>query len=164
MKAVPTTAPGTDFIAVAGFQHAVSELMRRIGGAGERIGEARETLRHMRAALVETPRADAELSTRMDRVEALLDALGARLTGDPARARLNEASEPSIRGRVALVIRGHWDTRQTPTQTQRSNIEIARSDFQQLEQELTDLIEQELAGVGADLVAAGAPWTPGGAR
>jgi hypothetical protein len=135
--------------------------MRRVAGANQEIERVREALRHMRAALVETPRADPRLFTRVDEIEASLDELQTRLTGDPVRGRLNEASEPSIRGRVALVINGHWGTRQMPTETQRASLEIARDGFSNLEGELTALIEEELSRLESDLVAAGAPWRPG---
>jgi photosystem II stability/assembly factor-like uncharacterized protein len=161
VKAVPSAPAGTDFDAVAGFQQAASEVMRRVAGANQEIERVREALRHMRAALVETPRADPRLFTRVDEIEASLDELQTRLTGDPVRGRLNEASEPSIRGRVALVINGHWGTRQMPTETQRASLEIARDGFSNLEGELTALIEEELSRLESDLVAAGAPWRPG---
>jgi hypothetical protein len=164
VKAVPSAPAGTDFDVVAGFQQAASDVMRRVAGAGEEIERVREALRHMRAALVETPRADPELFSRVDEIEASLDELQTRLTGDPVRGRLNEASEPSIRGRVALVISGHWGTRQMPTETQRDNLEIARDRFAELDRDLTALIQDELSSLETDLAAAGAPWTPGARR
>ena len=160
VKPVPT-ASGTDFAAVAAFQQETSDLMRRISGADEEMDRVRERLRHMRAALVETPRADPSLFARLDELGRALSALEMRLSGDPARQRLDEATAPSIRGRVGQVIGGHWGTRQTPTTTQRRNIEIASGDFAGFSQELESLIDTDLAQLEQDLAAAGAPWTPG---
>ena len=126
-----------------------------------KCGEARERLRHMRAALVETPRADPALFGRMDELVASLDDLQVRLSGDPARQRLSQSMSPSIRGRVGQVIGGHWPTRQAPTATQRSSLELASEGFEMLSGELSELIEVDLARLEADLAAAGAPWTPG---
>ncbi len=161
VKPVPTTATGTDFVAVAQFQQETGELMRRVAGAGRELGRVRTRLRLMRAALVETPRADPVLFTRMDQLGARLDSLQTRLGGDRVRRQLNEATVPSIRGRVGSVIGGHWDTRQLPTATQRSNIAIAREGFDRLRTELSALVDTDLAKLEADLAAAGAPWTPG---
>ena len=161
VKPVPTAPDGTDFNAVAAFQLEASDLMRRVSAAGQQMGEVSERLRHMRAALVETPGADASLFNRLDEVGASLTALRTRLNGDPIRGQLNEASSPSVRGRVGLVTNGHWGTRQMPTQTQRSNLEIASGDFATLSQELSALMEGPLAQLESDLAAAGAPWTPG---
>ncbi|MCH7716365.1 MAG: glycosyl hydrolase, partial [Gemmatimonadetes bacterium] len=136
-------------------------LMRRISGADEEMDRVRERLRHMRAALVETPRADPALFARLDELGRALSALEMRLSGDPARQRLDEATAPSIRGRVGQVIGGHWGTRQAPTVTQRRNIEIASGDFAGFSRDLATLIESDLAQLEQDLAAAGAPWTPG---
>jgi hypothetical protein len=161
VKPVPTTPPGTDFVAVAAFQAESAELMRQVAGAGEEIGNARERLRHMRAALVEAPRADPGLFGRLDAFSAALDDMNLRLNGDPIRGGLNEPSVPTIRGRVGRVVGGHWDTRQTPTATHRRNLEIARTDFAELRSALAGILETDLPQLEADLEAAGAPWTPG---
>jgi photosystem II stability/assembly factor-like uncharacterized protein len=161
VKPVPTAPPGTDFDVVAAFQSETSELMRRVAGAGEELGNARERLRYMRAALVETPNADPALFTRIDELTAALAGLQVQLNGDPARGQLREASVPSIGNRVGRVTGGHWDTRQMPTATQRRNLEIARDDFSVLRGELTAFIETDLTRLESDLEAAGAPWTPG---
>jgi photosystem II stability/assembly factor-like uncharacterized protein len=161
VKPVPTASPGTDFEAVAAFQWKTSELMRGVAGAGEEIGRVQERLRHMRAALVEAPRADPALFGRMDELGRQLNGLQTRLFGDRVRGSLNEPSAPSISGRVGQVIGGHWDTRQTPTATQRRNIEIAAEAFASWSRDLVTLIEGDLAQLEEELRAAGAPWTPG---
>ncbi len=160
VRAVPS-APGTDFGAVAAFQLEASELMRLVAGAGEEVGWAAERLRHMRAALIETPRADTGLFARLDALEAALEGLRTRLAGDRIRWQLDEATVPSIRDRVGRVLDGHWDTRQTPTATQRRSLEIARDGFADLSRDLAALIEDDIPRLEADLAAAGAPWTPG---
>jgi hypothetical protein len=160
VKAVPT-APGTDFNAVAAFQLEASELMRRVNGAGEELGQANERLRYMRAALLEAPRADPGLFARLDELGVALDKLQTRLYGDRTRGRLNEASIVSINGRVGSVIYGHWETRQTPTATQQRSLEIGADDFATLRQDLSAIIDTDLPTLEAELEAAGAPWTPG---
>ena len=160
VKPVPTAPPGTDFNAVAAFQREVSVLMRRVAGASEEIGRTQERLRHMKAALLETPRADPALFMQLDAFGATLEGLRTRLSGDRIRGQRNESSIPSIRNRVGRVTR-HWNTRQTPTATHRRNLEIARDDFGALRQDLAALIENDLLRLEADLEAAGAPWTPG---
>ena len=91
-----------------------------------------------------------------------IDALSLRLQGDRIRGSLNESSVPTISNRVGNVIGGHWRTRQTPTQTQRTNIEIAQRDLTAFERDLGALIDGDLMRVERALAAAGAPWSPGG--
>lgn len=161
VKPVPTAPSGTDFAAVAAFQQQTAELRRQVAAAEEKIGGVREQLRHMRAALLQTPRANTHLFARLDSVTKGLAAISLRLSGDPARGALNESDAPSISGRVGEVMGGHWETRQTPTATQRRNIEIAGSALEVLTRDLKALIEGAVARLKTDLEAARAPWTPG---
>jgi uncharacterized coiled-coil protein SlyX len=161
VKPVPTAPSGTDFAAVAAFQQQTAELRRQVAAAEAKIAEVREQLRHMRAALLQAPRANPDLIARMDAVNRGLAGLALRLSGDPARQALNESDAPSISARVGDVMGGHWETPQTPTATQRRNIEIASADLEILTRDLKALTEGDLARVKADLEAAGAPWTPG---
>ncbi len=161
VNAVPTAPPGTDFNAVAAFQLEASELMRRINGAGEELGEANERLRYMRAAMLQAPRADAELHSLMNMLGERLAALQTRLWGDRTRGRLNETSVPSISGRAGNAIWGYWGTRQMPTETMRRSLEIATSDFALFREELSSAIDSAIPALEEALEAAGAPWTPG---
>ena len=63
---LPTTPPGADLSALTAFQHETADLSRRVSAAGGRLGEARERLRHMRAALLRTPRADTACRPAVD--------------------------------------------------------------------------------------------------
>jgi hypothetical protein len=160
-RPVPTAPAGTDFIAVAAFQQETAELVRRVAGAGEDLGRAREQLRHMRAALLQAPKADPGMFARIDSAGRALAALELRLYGHPARQRLSEAEAPSINERLGLVSYGHWQSRQMPTATMRRDLEIAARGFEAVRRELTTLMERDLARLDADLEAAGAPYTPG---
>jgi hypothetical protein len=161
VRPVPTTPPGTDFVTVAAFQQQTAEVQRRVGAAQAELGRVTEQLRHLRAALVRTPRADPALVARMDSLDRAVTALSLRLNWDAVRGRLDESAAPSIAGRVGQVIAGHWDTRMMPTATQRRDLEIASAALDALVRELAALIEGDLARLEADLERAGAPWTPG---
>ncbi len=161
VKPVPTLAEGTDPAAVAAFQQETAGLLRQIHGAAAEARRVRERLRHMRAALVETPNAAPALFSRMDGILRTLSDLEVRLNGDPARQSRNHPAVPGIRGRAARVAGGHWNTREMPTTTQRESLRIAGEEFTGLGAELRELIETDLAGLEAELEAAGAPWTPG---
>ncbi|MGI9550697.1 MAG: WD40/YVTN/BNR-like repeat-containing protein [Aurantibacter sp.] len=160
VKPVQTAASGTDFAAVAAFQQETSELSRRVSAVGKKIGEAEERLKHIKAALIETPKANPGLFTRLSELEEKLAALRRRLSGDPIRQKFNESTVPSIMSRVRQVAGGHWGTRQTPTHTQKRNIEIAQNDFDKFRGDLVTYFK-DLTQYEADLEAAGAPYTPG---
>ncbi len=160
VKPVPTLPEGTDPAAVAAFQQETAALLREAHGAAAEARRVRERLRHLRAALVETPSADPALFARMDSILGNLSEIEVRLNGDPARQSRNHPAEPSVRDRAGQVAGGHWDTRLMPTTTQRESLRVAAADFAGIEADLGELIDG-LAELEADLAAAGAPWTPG---
>jgi len=157
---VPSATTGTDFKAVAAFQQKTSELSRQISSASKKLGEANDRIKHMRVALLETPKATPELFARLNTLNERITVLQTRLTGDPIRQKFNESTLPSIRGRVGEVAYGHWGTRQMPTTTQQRNIEIAVTDFDTFKEDLVAYLIA-LEAYEADLETAGAPYTPG---
>ncbi len=160
VKPVATTVEGTDFAAMAEFQEQTSELSRQISSARRKMGEAGERLRYMKAALLETPKATAELYATLHALEEKLAALQTQLGGDRIRGGLNESTAPSIASRVGQVAGGHWSTRQSATGTQQKNIEIATSELEAFRGDLRTYLN-ELTSYEAALEAAGAPYTPG---
>jgi hypothetical protein len=161
VKPVPTAPPGTDFEAVADFQYRVAELAREMGGVGAEMGRMADRLRHMRAALVQTPQADESLFGRIDEMNARLGEMRVRFSGDRLRGQWNEPSPPSIQSRLGYAQYGHWSTRQEPTETQRTSFEIAQREFTAFIGDFRRLVEVDLVQLENDLAAAGAPWTPG---
>lgn len=161
VKAVPNLPEGTDPAAVAAFQQRTADLLRRAGGAAAEARRVRERLRHLRAALVETPGAHDGFFARLDSIRRTVSDLEVHLNGDPERQSRNEPAAPSIRGRLGQTAGGHWGTRQMPTATQREQVRLAGEEFEELAAELKSLVERDLAALEADLEAAGAPWTPG---
>lgn len=164
LKPVPGAPSNTDFTAVAAFQQESAELIRRIGSAGAELDAVADELRHARAALVAAPRADRALFGRVDSLAGAVAGLDTRLRSDRVRQGLDESTSPSIAGRANDVIGGHWETTQAPTGTQRRGLEIAASEFATWRRDLTALVDGPLARLRADLVAAGAPHTPGSRR
>ena len=160
VKPVPSLMAGTDVAALAAFQQKTSELMGQIKGAGQKITEAYTRLEYLKAALKETPKATAQHFAQWNQQRNQLNQLQMRLNGDPIRQGFNEATSPSISGRIGHIASGHWATRQNPTQTYQDNFEMAARDFTQftgdLEQSLLALEQYEAA-----LAAAGAPYTRG---
>ena len=160
VKPVSNIVAGTDFNAVADFQQKTSELSRKLSSAGRKLGEVDNRLKYMKAALLETPKANPELFKRLNALDKKRTDLRALLYGDPIRQKFNEATAPSIQSRVGGVAYGHWETRQSPTENQKRSIEIAETDFEKFSGEFVSYFK-EMETVEAALEAAGAPYTPG---
>ncbi|MCB0064775.1 MAG: hypothetical protein KDE19_21775, partial [Caldilineaceae bacterium] len=161
VKVLPTVTHAGDLADVVAFQQHAAELMRQISGAAVEVGRAEQRLAHLRAALTAAPHADLTLFARVDALTHSLAALRRRLQGDEIRAKLDEANSPSISGQVQRVVGGHWQTRQSPTATQRQSLAHAEAQFASWRTELATFVQETLIQLEADLEAIGAPWTPG---
>lgn len=160
VKPVPSIATNIDFKAIAEFQAKTREMLRQISSAGRTMGEASNRIRHMKAALLETPKATQKLFADLNQLEQQLAELRKGLYGDPVRQRLNENASPSIQSRVGHVAYGHWATTQNPTETFKRNIEIAEADFSKFRGDLS-AYNKALEAYETALEKAGAPYTPG---
>jgi photosystem II stability/assembly factor-like uncharacterized protein len=161
VKPVENLPGNPDFGAVVAFQAEAAELMRRGAIAGEQLGEVREKIRYMQAALVETPAADPALFGRLEEVGRAVDALSTRLFGDRIRGRLNEPGVPSAFGRIRRVYGNVISVRQLPTATQRESLDLGADGLASIEADLRALIDTDVSALETDLEAAGAPYTPG---
>lgn len=161
VKPLPVEVQPPDFEQVTAFQQYVAELSRRMSGSGKEIERAKDRLKHIRAALLETPDSDLSFFERLDGLHATLEDLNEKLNGDSVRSEKAEPDVPSIRGRLGRVAWMHWDSTRLPTQTQRQAVEIAEESFGDFQKALRLFIEVDLAQFEADLEAARAPWTPG---
>lgn len=157
---LPGGSGGVDLAAVAAFQADTAELVRRLQGAAAELERGKDRLRHLRAAIVETPAAPDDALSRLEALEAELAGHRRELVGDPVLGRFEEPQPPSILRRAGGVAGGHWQTRQPPTATQRRSLAIAEAAWADLRSRLTATLET-LAQLERDLEAAGAPFTPG---
>ncbi|MFD0798051.1 WD40/YVTN/BNR-like repeat-containing protein [Maribacter chungangensis] len=160
LKPTPNSPSDINFEEVAKFQERTNALLKDMYGASSKIGEVADRIRHMKAALLETPKANTALFAGLKTLETKLAELRERLYGHPIKNKFNEATAPSIMSRAGSVAYGHWGTRQMPTETQQENIRIAETDFKTFKTDMkaymTELMQYE-----AKLQAAGAPYTPG---
>ncbi len=155
---LPSLGDG-DWEAITAHHARVAELQRQISITSSEMGQASERIRFMRAALERTPDASRTLHADLDRLEAALEAFRLRLNGDPVRGSLNQSQVPSISSRAYGA--AAWGTTQTPTGTQIENLRIAEAQFDELQQEVADFLDDEMLEVENALADAGAPWTPG---
>ncbi|PYQ12053.1 MAG: glycosyl hydrolase [Acidobacteria bacterium] len=163
-EAVPlsnATLPAKDRAALEGFQRKTARLQRAVLGAVSAAEEAQTRLKHLKQALLDTPRGDPRLSEEARVLENRLKDLQVALSGDPVRARRNEPTPPSISGRVQQVISGDWSSTSEATETHRRNYEIAASQFGDLLEKLRTLVTVDLKKLEDEAEVAGAPWTPG---
>ena len=152
---VRSSKNGTDYAEVAKYQKDTADLMRKVNNAGQELNRSKELLRHMQAAAIAASDAQASLFPRLDEMGAALSKLSTQLSGDRIRAGLNETSSPSIGGR-AYIAANTWHTTQSATATQRSEFEIANTDFALFLDDLNTALN-DLAQLETELSVSGAP-------
>jgi len=163
-EAVPlglATLPAEDWGELMAFQKKTAELQRAVLGAVRTMNEAQSRIDHIQVALRDTPGADPEWMERARALELRLADLRIELEGDRTISSRNEPTVPSIRDRVMDIIYGSWESTSSPTQTNRDSYEVAVRQFEPVLENLTKLVEEDLAALESDLESARGPWTPG---
>src|SRR5207237_5125479 len=98
---------------------------RAVLGTAALIGESFTRLGFLKRAIDETPGADTSLARRVRAIEGALRDAQESLTGDPTRARRNEASPPSLQGRLQGAIGSGWSNSLSAlNSSQRGQIDI----------------------------------------
>ncbi|MCE1228587.1 MAG: glycosyl hydrolase [Firmicutes bacterium] len=143
------------------FHKDVARLQRAVAGSEKVVEEAEGRLKHLRKALLETPKAGPEATTKLNELAARLDGLKTELSGDALKAKYQEATVPAISERLDRLTQSAWTVTEAPTQSQRQAFETCATAFENLLPRLRALIEQDLKAFEGTLEAQGAPWTPG---
>lgn len=158
VKPIPALANGTDYAAIAVFHKGTSELYRKMTIESRRLSEIGNKIRFMKAALMKTSNADASLFAGLESLQKQLNYMQTQLFGDRTLGAKNEASSPSMMSRVGNAM--SWGTTQTPTETSRQGLEIAKDAFMVYMAE-TEGFFKDVESYERKLSAAGAPYTPG---
>jgi hypothetical protein len=160
VKPTPQVKADINYEQFAAFTQKTADLARKAGAAGGKLGEAANRLKHIEAALVQTPSLEPAFFEQLKTLNNQLSGLQESLYGDPIRSAKNEPTAPSAAGKIWSVISGHWGTTQLPTATQERSIDLAGQELGKVIRDL-EAFENDLAVFEAVLVKAGAPYTPG---
>lgn len=143
-------------------QERVADLERSVLGLDQVVKEALNRMTLFKRAIDETPSADTSLQRRVrvltDRLKDAQELLG----GDPTMASRNEATPPSLLGRLNGAIGNNWgSTLEAPTAAQVAELELVRSRYGVILAQVRQLIEVDLKGLEESATQAGVPWTAG---
>ncbi len=154
------TLTAADTAAVEDFQKEVRELRRLVLGASELTDEVKNSLDHLRQALIDTPGADTALMADLEGLKARYDDIVLAFNGDRTKAQRNVFTAPAIVGRVERIASDQWYTTQAPTTTHRQAFEWAETAFVAEMEKLQQLVA-DLEALETRAEEANAPWTPG---
>ena len=125
------------------------------------IAETRKRLGGISEALLRSTVAGASLDETTSALEKRLAELELRLDGSDRRDMMGDLGPVPISRRLGVVEVGNVFSAHGPTATHRKSLEIARKQFGELRDQLTRLVDTDLAALERKLDAAGVPWTPG---
>ncbi len=146
--------------ALLDFQMQSNDLYRAITGANRARSEVQGRIDHLLKAIESTPSSSESQVQSLRSLNARMQDLKARFSGDSTVSSRAEKVPMSITGRINTIVGGHWDSQSAVTGNYRDSYAIADQQFRQALVELKS-IAADLAEVEAALQAEGAPWTPG---
>lgn len=154
------TAPQAE---ISAFWASVTAFDRQMTASTVSLRDARQTLDLMRKAV---ERANVDPTTYDNRLAALRAealALDEALNGNAARNVIAERNLPTPRSRLQTIFTGLGGSTYGPTETHKEQFGFAQSEFADIQARIIKLVETDIPALEADLIAAGAPWVPGGA-
>ncbi|MFN8155033.1 MAG: glycosyl hydrolase [Bacteroidia bacterium] len=152
--------PATDKKEYSEFCTKVAEARRVAGGVSEYRNELANRIKYLKAALLETPKAGADLIRQLHLMNERLQAITLRLNGDASLAKREFEVPPSVNDRINTIEGGLWVSTAAPTTTYRTSLDIATRQLKQIITELRQL-SGDLTAFENGLENIRAPWTPG---
>jgi hypothetical protein len=146
--------------ALLDFQMQSNDLYRAITGANRARSEIQARIDHLLKAIENTPSSNESQMQTLRSLNARMQDLKVRFSGDSTVSGRAEKVPMSMTGRINTIVGGHWDSQSAVTGNYRDSYAIADQQFRQALVELKS-IAADLAVVEAALQAEGAPWTPG---
>ncbi|MDB4908230.1 MAG: hypothetical protein JWO05_3014 [Gemmatimonadetes bacterium] len=161
-EVVGVDGPSVRTMATLAEQQGVAELERDVLGTSALMGETARRIGFLKRAIDETANADAGLVQRVRVIENKLKDAQEALTGDPTRARRQEAAPTSLLNRLYSAVGNGWSSSlEPPSAADRQQVEIVNAGFGKVLEQLRTLLEVDLAKLEQDAEVAGVPWTPG---
>ena len=156
------TLAAADRDALLAFQREVAALQRVAIATDRAARETSERLALLRSAVRAAPGLDAApYETRISAFEDRLFEIRRVLSRDRTALDRAELAPPSVMQRVSRIMGAQFRSTSAPTTTQRDSYAVASAQLAEMSAALRALVEADLAALGAELEAAGVPWTPG---
>jgi len=118
------------------FQMQSNDLYRAVSGANKARGELQGRVDHLLKAATDTPSSSEEHAQELRALNARLQDLKVKFSGDSTISGRAEAVPLSITGRINTIVGGSWDSQSAVTGNYRDSYAIADSQFRQALSEL----------------------------
>lgn len=154
------TLPGSTQEQRVVFDNQVDELARATQGTVKTIDAIAVELEAAKEVLLSST-ADPSLYEIANSIQKRIQAERDRLTNNEARQLYNDFDEMTVTARLSHARFIPATNAYGPTPAQRESLRIARSLYDDVNRQLSNLVDVEYAGLKVALDAAGVPWSPG---
>ena len=143
------------------YQLSLAKLNDSIGATSRSLATRIERITKIQAVIQKSPGADPELLKQARELELKLRAAARQLNGDNIKSDKFVEDIPSIGSRVSSVLYGSSRNTYGITQTQKDQVEIAKTEFKSVSKTIKKLINSNFESFEKKLNQAGIPWTEG---
>jgi len=154
------TLPGSTQEQRVVFETQIDELMRASGGTVMAIDKISVELDAVKEVLARST-ADASLYEIANSIKQRITIQRERLSGNETRDNFKDLGEVPLRDRIMHARFRLEQNAYGPTPEQRESLQIGRALYDDVYQQLTQIIDVEYAGLKEALDAARVPWSPG---
>jgi hypothetical protein len=154
------TLPGSTQEQRVVFDNQLDEVARATQGTVKTIDAIVGELTAAKEVLLSST-ADPSLYEIANSIQKRIQAERDRLTNNEARRLYNDFDEMTVSDRLAHARFRSGRNAYGPTPDQRDSLRIARSLYDDVTRQLSNLVDVEYAGLKVALDAAGVPWSPG---
>jgi photosystem II stability/assembly factor-like uncharacterized protein len=145
---------------VLAFQQEVAELSRSLSGTNKLYSETGEKLNYIEQAVKTYPTAPLQLMTEINQLKDEMYELRLELFGDPTRSSHEFETAPSLNDRLGYAAYATWWNTAEPTQTARTQYQLAKEDYAEVLSAMRKLVDK-VDALERKLVDMKVPYTPG---
>ena len=156
-----TTLPATDRASNVAFQKDMAALEAKAGICMSLIGDMKNKLKYIKHAAIRSEQSLGTFSKDVIDIETAIKSITIALAGDPLKSKLDISQLQSPINRISNINGEQKYSTSTPTQTHIDSYAIARKEIDAAKEKLEILYNVTLKQLEAQLIKAGAPYTPG---
>lgn len=153
--------PGASPSVAAAFWREVEEMQKASGALSTVIAQSLKRIEAMHIVVSRSLGAPGELDRALFTIrEQMLD-LDQQLNGNKAKNEVGEKTKPSVSDRLSHAYYGTAYSTYGPTPSHRRSLEIAGNLFQDIKDQVNELVNVDIPELEQQMEDAGAPWLEG---
>ena len=150
-----------DRAAILEFSKQALELGKVINAASSVLSNARETLDSIENVVKRSTTLERSMLDDVYSLKSKWMDINEKFNGDPTKSRRNESAYPGFNSRLRTMMFGAMGSTEGPTGTHMQQYDIVVEEYEQVADQLKELVETDIPALNKKLDEAGAAWTPG---